>query len=202
MKGIGAQHWVRTVSARGGAVGIPSKRGGPDESSGRLLRGRPSWPSPWRALPATAAPPICDSTTDPDADRHGHRVRPHALLDRRRQGRPGPVARGARRRRPGRPGSGRTIPRGATAAPWDRARCWPPIPAAPRASSRCAGTEGTWEPVGEPLAAPTASTVSPPTTSSGAPWFLLASAPARSGGPGAGLGLPPGGAGVDRTAAR
>ena len=62
------------------------------------------------------------------------------------------------------------------AAPrWDRARCSPlhALRLVP-AYSRCAqDPAGAWEPVGEPLAAPTATTASSTYDQSGAPWFLL-----------------------------
>ena len=92
------------------------------------------------ALPAAAAPPICDGSTRPDADRHGHRVRPHPLLDRRRAGTASRAGSSSSTATAARPASGRTTPRGATAARWGPARCSPPRPAVPPAFNRCAGT--------------------------------------------------------------
>jgi hypothetical protein len=55
------------------------------------------------------------------------------------------------------------------------------VPCGPSCLQPLRWNEGTWEPVGESLSAPTASTVNPTYDQTGAPWFLLHGASAKTG---------------------
>lgn len=132
------------------------------------------------ALPAAAAPPICDSSTELTLigmDTASGRTL--FSIAAARDGQPGWLVE--------LDGDGR------------EARVWPdepkgryggsigpgPVLAAAPCGPSCLQpvrwNAGTWEPVGEPLAAPAASTVSSTYDQTGAPWFLLHGAMSKAG---------------------
>ncbi len=133
-----------------------------------------------RAVPASAAPPICDSSSEltmigmdtasgrtlfsiPGAQ-DGH---PGWLVELDGDGRAARVwSDDAKGRYGGSIGPGPVL----------AAR-----PCGPSCLQPVRWEEGTWEPVGEPLAAPTATTASSTYDQGGAPWFLLHGAVGKSG---------------------
>ncbi|MEO6194437.1 MAG: hypothetical protein ABIS20_15615 [Thermoanaerobaculia bacterium] len=132
-----------------------------------------------RALPAAAAPPICDSSTDLTMIGMDTASGRTLFSIAARDGQPGWLVE--------LDGDGR------------EARAWPddpkgryggsigpgPVLAAAPCGSSCLQpvrwNAGAWEPVGEPLAAPAASTASSTYDQTGTPWFLLHGAISKAG---------------------
>ena len=135
---------------------------------------------PFTAVPAGAAPPICDGSTDLTMigmDTASGRTlfsiaasqdgQPGWLVELDGDGRAARVwSDDAKGRYGGSIGPGPVL----------AAR-----PCGPSCLQPVRWAEGTWEPVGEPLAAPTATTASSTYDQSGAPWFLLHAAAAAGG---------------------